>query len=326
MMLYCGSDSACRIVRNCPWNPASFLVKPAVIPTVRRIFPTLLSWLSAGKLCYHFPSWYWGVSGFWKLHSFFNFSNRSTSVSRIYHCFSFYAHSPICQWLRWSYDHRGGSGLVPQVCGWRNWCRPVASPWSTSPPVILKVAASWYLPHLPFGVIGPLGMHDDGCTLELHLQPHWLALEVLVGDRLGAENFAQLMFCMWIVALPSQGDHAVSLPFLTGWLTHLLVFSIYFEDDFVVNDPLTFLLDWRLIFCENLQVWNSFLVILVSLILVCLNFLESISPILVCLNFSGIVRILFSCVLARLDFFVLVLFVFRLGLRLPCLFPFLIFC
>ena len=47
-----------------------------------------------------------------------------------------------------------------------------------------------------------------------------------------------------------------------------------------------------------------------SPILVCLNYPESISPSLVCLNFSGIVRILFSCVLARLKFAVLVIFVF----------------
>ena len=35
--------------------------------------------------------------------------------------------------------------------------------------MILKVAASGYLPHLPFGAIGPLGLHEAGCTLEFQL-------------------------------------------------------------------------------------------------------------------------------------------------------------
>ena len=39
-----------------------------------------------------------------------------------------------------------------------------------------------------------------------------------------------------------------------------------------------------------------------------LEFLELISPSLVCLNFSGFVRILFSCVLDRVEFAVLVNF------------------
>ena len=58
--------------------------------------------------------------------------------------------------------------------------------------MILKVAASVYLPHLPFGAIGTLGLHYAGCALKLQLQPHWLALEVLVGDGPGAENIYQL--------------------------------------------------------------------------------------------------------------------------------------
>ena len=56
---------------------------------------------------------------------------------------------------------------------------------------------------------------------------------------------------------------------------------------------------------------------------VCLNYLESISPSSVCLNFSGIAIILFSCVLAWLKFAVIVTFVFRPGLKLPCLSQFL---
>ena len=59
--------------------------------------------------------------------------------------------------------------------------------------MILKFAASGYLPHLPFGTIGPLGLHESGCTLEFQLHPHWLALELFVGDGTGAENIAQLL-------------------------------------------------------------------------------------------------------------------------------------
>ena len=58
---------------------------------------------------------------------------------------------------------------------------------------------------------------------------------------------------------------------------------------------------------------------------VCVYYLEMISPSSVCLNSSGIVRILFSCELAWLEFAVLVIFVFRLGSKLPCLFPFLFY-
>ena len=60
----------------------------------------------------------------------------------------------------------------------------------------------------------------------------------------------------------------------------------------------------------------------VSSSLVCFNHLEIISPISVCLNSSEIVRILFSCELARLEFAVLVIFDFILGSKLPCLFRF----
>ena len=90
--------------------------------------------------------------------------------------------------------------------------------------MILKVAASGYLPHLPFGAIGPLGLHEAGCTWEFQLHQHWLALELLVGGGPGAENLAQLQFGKWLVALPDQGDHATPLPILTGWLMHLLEF------------------------------------------------------------------------------------------------------
>ena len=94
--------------------------------------------------------------------------------------------------------------------------------------MILKVSDSGYLPNLPFGASGLLGSHDAGCTLELQLQPHWMALELLVGDDPGVENNSQLQSGMWLVALPAQGYHAVPHPILTGWLTRLLGFCDVF--------------------------------------------------------------------------------------------------
>ena len=94
--------------------------------------------------------------------------------------------------------------------------------------MILKVAASGYLPHLPFGAIGPLGLHGAGCTLEFQLLPYWLALDLLVGGGPGAENIDQLQCGIWLVAFPAQGDHATPLPIMTGWLTRLLEFCNVF--------------------------------------------------------------------------------------------------
>ena len=90
--------------------------------------------------------------------------------------------------------------------------------------MIIKVSASEYLPYLPFGAIGKLGLHDAGFILELQLQPHWLALELFVGEGLGAENLSHLQFGMWLVAFPDQGDHDSPLPILTGRLMRLLEF------------------------------------------------------------------------------------------------------
>ena len=91
-----------------------------------------------------------------------------------------------------------------------------------------------------------------------------------------------------------------------------------FTDDFLVEDPLTFGYFLKGEFFKYLQVWNSFLVIFVSPSLVCLNFLEWISLILVCLNYSGIFRIFFACVLAGLEFAVLVYFLkTRLEVSVP---------
>ena len=67
----------------------------------------------------------------------------------------------------------------------------------------LKVSASGYLSHLPFGAIGTLGLHEAGCTLDFQLNHHWLALELLVRGGPGAENLDQLQFGKWLVTLPS---------------------------------------------------------------------------------------------------------------------------
>ena len=89
------------------------------------------------------------------------------------------------------------------MCLWHNLCRSDVDALSTSPPLILKVSASGYLPHLPFGAIGPLGLHEAGYTLEFQLHSYWFALDLLVGDGLGAENLSQLQCVMWLVALPA---------------------------------------------------------------------------------------------------------------------------
>ena len=88
----------------------------------------------------------------------------------------------------------------------------------------LGFVASGCLPHLSFGAIVPLGTYDDEYTLELQLQPHWMALDLLVEYGPGVEILAQLRFGMWLVALPSRGHHAVLRPIMIGWLTRLLEF------------------------------------------------------------------------------------------------------
>ena len=106
--------------------------------------------------------------------------------------------------------------------------------------MILKVSGLGYLLNLPFGAIGPLGLHGAGCTLEFQLYPHWLALELLVGDGTGAEYLSQLQCGMWLVALPARGDHDVPLLIMTERLPRFLYFGMDFSDDFVVDDPLAF--------------------------------------------------------------------------------------
>ena len=122
--------------------------------------------------------------------------------------------------------------------------------------MIIKVAASVYLPNLPFGAIGPLGLHEAGCTLEFQLHPNWLALGLLVGGGTGAENISQLQCGMWLVALPARGDHDVPLLIMTERLPRFLYFGMDFSDDFVVDDPLTILtglLTCLLEFCDGFR-------------------------------------------------------------------------
>ena len=65
--------------------------------------------------------------------------------------------------------------------------------------------------------------------LKLQLQPHWLALELLVEDGPGVDILAQLRFVMCLVELPARGDHAVLLPIMTGWLKRLFEFYVEFR-------------------------------------------------------------------------------------------------
>ena len=108
----------------------------------------------------------------------------------------------------------------------------------------LGVVASKCLPHLPFDDIGPLGLHDVECTLELQLHPHWMTMELLVDYRPGIEILSHLWFGVWMVAFPAQGDHAILYPVLTLWLTCLLEFFLnfekYFADDSVLDESLKF--------------------------------------------------------------------------------------
>ena len=170
----------------------------------------------------------------------------------------------------------------------------------------------------------------------IHIGWHW---NCLWGTDRVQKNISQLQCGMWLVALPARGDHYSPLPILTGWLTCLFLFCDGFHGIFCNRwPPLYFLFYSRGICYEYLQVCKSFLDIFVSPSsvflnyyyflspsLACLNYLEMISPSSVCLNSYGIIRILFSCELDRLEFAMQVIFVFRLGLKLPCLFPFLFY-
>ena len=151
---------------------------------------------------------------------------------------------------------------------------PGAAPWSTSHLATLGVVASGCLPHLPFGAIGPLGPHDAEYTLELQMQPHWLARDLLEDDRTFVEIISQLRFGMWLVSLPAQGDHAVLHPILTIWLTRSLEFCDVFCRWFCSWWPPHILLFSCRFFFANMFMFGSQSCSLVSPSLVWLIFFE----------------------------------------------------
>ena len=145
--------------------------------------------------------------------------------------------------------------------------------------------------------------------------------------------------CVWLHCHPEETMLSPSQFWMDGWRV-CLNFAMDFVDDFKVDDPLTFyyfleggfavnifrfgIHSWIFLFHWVWCAWIIF-VIFVSPSLACLNYLEMIELSLVCLNSSGIVIILLYSELARLEFAVLVIFVFRLVSKLPCLFPFLFY-
>ena len=120
-------------------------------------------------------------------------------------------------------------------------------------------------------------------------------------------------------------------PILTGWLTCLLEFYDGFRGYFCSWWPLHILLfSWRGIFCEYIQVWKSLLVFWFHQVWCTWIFLEYFSPSLMCLIFLEWLELcswvtygiglnflcllnFFSCVLAWLEFAVLVDIVYRLS-------------
>ena len=77
--------------------------------------------------------------------------------------------------------------------------------------MILIAAASGYLPHLPFGAIGTLGLHEAGFTLEFHLHSYWLALELLVGaDRALKILPNYSLVSGWLHCQPKETMHSTS--------------------------------------------------------------------------------------------------------------------
>ena len=142
--------------------------------------------------------------------------------------------------------------------------------------------------------------------------------------------------CGWLHCHNEETMLSPSQVWLDGW-RFWLNFVMDFADDFVVDDLLTFFNFLEVVFAANIfrfgshswifmfhrfrYAWITF-VIFVSPSSACLNYLEMISPSSVCLNFFRIVRIPFSWLLLRLELSVLVIFVFRLGSKWPCLFLF----
>ena len=101
-----------------------------------------------------------------------------------------------------------------------------------------------------------------------------------------------------------------------------------FADDFVVDDLLTFGYFLEGEVAANIFRFESHARIFMFHRIWCAWIIKRwllISPSLVCLISSGFVRILLSCELAWLEFALLVIFDFWLGLKFPCLFLFLFF-
>ena len=86
----------------------------------------------------------------------------------------------------------------------------------------LSVIASGCILLLTFGTIGPLRPHDAEYTLELQLQLHCLALELIVSDSPRLDIIAPLRLGMWLVVLLALSDHAFLVSILNGWLMRLL--------------------------------------------------------------------------------------------------------
>ena len=229
--------------------------------TVHRIFPLLMSWGSAGRLCWLLSRLELECYQLLQtplLLQFFQIGPPLGLGATI--LVSFSDRSPLCSWVRLPHDHRRGDEWVPWVWGWNHWCMPGTAPWSYFRLVIIEVSDSGFLTYLTFGAIGPLEQHDVQCNLELQLKLHWLVLQLLVGYGPIVDYNSQLWLGMWLVALPDRGDNAVLRPILTRWLTRLLEFRDGFCGWFCSRRPPHILLfSWMGIFCEYMQVWNSFL-------------------------------------------------------------------
>ena len=90
LLLSCGSGSAWRLVRNFPWKPSRFSIQPACLPPLTGFFYLYCPEDQQLSNVDHFTYWGWDVSGFYKLHYFFNCSKFSSIGSRSNHyCFIF---------------------------------------------------------------------------------------------------------------------------------------------------------------------------------------------------------------------------------------------
>ena len=133
-----GSDSAYRLVINGPWNPARFFGQPAHLPTVHRLFTSLLSWWSERRLCLTIYLQGLGCYRILKTPILLQFFQKGSPLGLgATIIVSFYAHSPLCPWVRWYHDHHRGDRWDPRVYSWHNLCMPGAEPLSNYHPVII---------------------------------------------------------------------------------------------------------------------------------------------------------------------------------------------